>query len=61
MSGNFSGVSWNIIFNEQNVCTVIWFNIFIIIDLLMLSRIELETFYELGTRDNRYTTAPELS
>ena len=37
-----------------------WF-IIVLIDSLMLSRIELETFCVLGRRDNRYTTAPELS
>ena len=32
-----------------------------LVDFLMLSRTELETFCVLGRRDNRYTTAPELS
>ena len=31
------------------------------LDFLMLSRIELKTFYMKGRRDNRYTTAPEFA
>ena len=32
-----------------------------ILEVLMLSRIELKTFCVLGRHNNRYTTAPELS
>ena len=48
------------IFNEQNVSTVLIHH-FMIIDSLMLSRTELETCCVLGRRDNRYTTALQIT
>ena len=56
----FLELSLNVISNEQNLLQSKFINS-MILDFLMLSRIELKTFCVLGRRGNRYSTAPELS